>query len=445
MKIVGLKIEKGLVAAAVVQKGLRQTELMDSFSAPFATDAELIEILKEKAKDWGGARIVSSIPGYLFSQRVVHLPFADRKRVEKALPFELEDNVPFAFDDIVLDHIALDGGKSGKDSDGQTETPVLAIMLPQAVLRQHLELLSAAGIDPQVIVPSYIGLNAVSPMIKSDRNSLLVCGRDLCVRNGETVKALRSFAPATATGGLQHTLQALETDHKERVEKALILGSDDVVQSALAGIGIAVEQSAPEFHGKQAADAVSLGLAFSDQVNFRKGEFAYRRADEGMRRRRRTVIIAGAAAALLLATNIGVKYYVIESSYGRLDRAIKEIYRQTFPDARLAGDPAQLMRSKFDEAKKRLGALGTGTSALEVMKALTEGIPKEVRVLFQEFTLEGDRVKLQGEASSFEAVDKIKSELTKEKPFAVVTVQDTRMGVDNKVKFRIEIKLKQAI
>jgi Tfp pilus assembly protein PilN len=79
------------------------------------------------------------------------------------------------------------------------------------------------------------------------------------------------------------------------------------------------------------------------------------------------------------------------------------------------------------------------------MKAVTEGIPKEVRVSFQEFLLEGDRLKLQGEASSFESVDKMKAELQKAPPFAEVLVQDTRMGVDNKVKFRFDIKLKQTI
>jgi len=79
------------------------------------------------------------------------------------------------------------------------------------------------------------------------------------------------------------------------------------------------------------------------------------------------------------------------------------------------------------------------------MKAVTEGVPKEVRVSFQEFLLEGDRLKLAGEAASFESVDKIKAELQKAESFTEVAVLDTRMGVDNKVKFRFELKLKQAM
>ena len=56
-----------------------------------------------------------------------------------------------------------------------------------------------------------------------------------------------------------------------------------------------------------------------------------------------------------------------------------------------------------------------------------------------------DRLKLQGEASSFESVDKMKLELQKAPAFTDIQVLDTRMGVDNKVKFRFDIKLKQTM
>ena len=42
-------------------------------------------------------------------------------------------------------------------------------------------------------------------------------------------------------------------------------------------------------------------------------------------------------------------------------------------------------------------------------------------------------------------MDKIKAELQKSPLFVDVAVQDTRMGVDNKVKFRFEMKLKQGM
>ena len=445
MKIVGLKIEKGLVAAAVVQKAFRRTELVDFFSQPFATDAELVDILKSKSGDWAGAKIVSSIPGHLFTQRLVQLPFADRKRVEKALPFEIEDSVPFPLDDVVIDHLILDRGKTGKGGEAAKETDVLGIMLPKEVLKRHLELLASAGIDPQVIVPSYSGLDALSKMMKADGCTLLACGNDLCLRCGEAVKGLRSFSGSASTTGIRHTIQALEIEQKERVEKVLVLCPDNGSQTAFAELGIAVEQVAPELGGKKATDPVSLGLALSEQINFRKAEFAYHLADEGTRRRKRTIIIAGVVAAALLVVNLGVKFYVVETSYSKLDKEIRDIYRQAVPDSKVVADPVRQLRSNLEEARKKFGVLGTGTSALDAMKAVTDGIPKDVRVGFQEFNLEGDRLKLQGEAASFESVDKIKADLQKAEMFSEVTVLDTRMGTDNKVKFRLDIKLKQGI
>jgi type II secretion system protein L len=443
LKIVGLNIEKGKLAVAVVEKGLRQTDLKDSYCSTFATDAELIDILKEKARDWAGARIVSSIPGGYFSQRLVQFPFADRKRVEKALPFEIEDSIPFALDDVILDHLVVD--KADKRDDNRSVTAVLAMLLPKTILRMHLDLLASAGLDIQVIIPSYVGLYFVANMIQTEGLSILVAGQDLCLKDGKTVKACRSFSGSQATAGIRHILKALETERGAPVEKAYLLTENEGVSAEFAELGIPVEQIIPEFGGKKAVNSVSLGLALSEEVNFRRGNFAFHLVDAGMRKRRRSLIIAGVAAALLVLTNIGVKSYLTQLSYGKLDKEIKELYRQTLPDSKLVGDPVEQLRRRLEEAKKKFGVLGSGTSALDVMKAVTEAIPKEVRVSFQEFLLEGDRLKLQGEASSFESVDKVKAELQKTPAFAEVQVLDTRMGVDNKVKFRFDIKLKQTM
>jgi general secretion pathway protein L len=441
MKVVGINIDKGRLAVSVVQRQFGKSELVDSFIQSFATDAELADILREKSPSWAGAKIVSSIPGHLFSQRSLTLPFADRKRVEKALPFEVEDIVPFDLGDVVLDHLALGSAGAGKES----ETQVLCMMLPKTVLRQHLDLLVGAGIDPQTIVPSYAGLFSIAKMMPSDSGTLLLCGSDICLRSPVALKAFRSFSASNSTGGLRHVVQALETEHREPVEKAALLIDDEASRTALTEAGIAVEQVTPELNGKKAQDPVSLGIALLDDVNFRRGEFAYHVADEGSRRRRRMLIIAVAIVAVLFTVNIAVKFSIVRSGYGKLDAEIKEVYRQTFPDGRPAADPLRQMQDKMNEAKKRYGVLSSGTSVLDVMKTVTDGIPKEVRVTFTEFVLEGDRLKLQGESASFESVDKIKAELQKSPLFADVAVQDTRMGVDNKVKFRFELKLKQGM
>jgi general secretion pathway protein L len=443
VKIVGLKIGRERVAASIIDQGLRQAELKDCFSLPFASDAELADILRTKSEEWHGARIVSSIPGSQFSQRRVSFPFGDRKRIQKALPFELEDNIPFALDDVEIDHLVLEQTDAG---DGKRkETNVLGLMLPKTALRQHLDLLASASVDPQVVVPSYLGLFNIAKTIPVEGVAVLVEGGDICLKVGNAVMASRSFSRSLAMGGIRHTLKALETELKVQIERAYLLAPDDGLRKELADLGLAVQEVSPDFRGKKAEDAVSLGLALSEQVNFRKGEFGYRLEDAGKRKRRTVLIAVAAAAVVLAAANIGIKYYLVQSSYGKLDREIKEVFHQTLPNAKSAADPVRQLRTSLEDARKKFGVLGSGTSALDVMQAVTEGIPKEVRVSFQDFLLEGDRLKLAGDVASFESVDKMKVELQKIPSFAEVQVLDTRMGADNKVKFRLEIKLKQSM
>jgi type II secretion system protein L len=318
---------------------------------------------------------------------------------------------------------------------------VLGIMLPKSVLKQQLEMLAAAGLDPQAIVPSPVGLAAISRMVPTQGTVLIISGTDLCLKNNETVIAFRSFSASQATGAAAHTLKALENAYGLLVEKVLVLNGEHSAE--WENLGLVLEHVTPEYNGKKSEEPVSLGLALSGEINFRKGEYAYRLADEGTRKRKRTLIVAGVIAALLAVTNLGVKITVVQSGYGRLDREIKGIYQQLFPQEPMPGDPLRYLRDKLANARKQFGVLGSGSSALDAMRAVTEGIPKEVRVSFSEFNLEGDRLKLQGDAPSFESVDKIKAELQKVPSFGEVTVLDTRMGVDSKVKFRLDIKIKQ--
>jgi type II secretory pathway component PulL len=441
VKVVGLHIEKGLVAGAVIERGMRSAELVDSFSLAWSTNDELAALLRDKARAWAHSHIVCSIPGRRFSQRLLTFPFSDRKRLEKALPFELEDSIPFSEDDVEIDHLVLGGSAEA----GKKEFRVLGMMTTKSSLRQQLDALASAGLDPNAIVPSFIGLCSLAKTIPTDGPALFVSGSDLCLTDGRDIVACRSFSETQPTASLTHTLKAIEVETGIAIGTAYLFSAADKLHTELEDAGISVNVLSPEFNGKKAADAVSLGLALTDQVNFRKGEFAYRLADAGTRKRKLTLIVAGVAVAVLATANIGVRYYFTQSAYTKLDKEIRDTYQKAFPDAKAAADPMRQMRMKIDEAKKKFGALGGGSSALDVMKAVTDGIPKEVRVTFQEFLLEGDRLKLSGDAASFESIDKMKAELAKSDLIADVQVQDSRMGVDNKVKFRFDIKLKQSM
>jgi len=62
-------------------------------------------------------QVVSVLPGDAVTHRILELPFADRKRLEQTVPFELESHLPFELDETVIDFQVLDtsaDGTSGK-------------------------------------------------------------------------------------------------------------------------------------------------------------------------------------------------------------------------------------------------------------------------------------------------------------------------------------------
>ncbi|MDG1481709.1 MAG: pilus assembly protein PilM [Myxococcota bacterium] len=80
-------------------------------------------------------------PAQSTSIRRITLPFGDRAQVEKTLPFEVEEHVPFDLDETILASRIL--------SNEPSESVVLAAMAPSEAVSDYLTQLKAAGIDPK--------------------------------------------------------------------------------------------------------------------------------------------------------------------------------------------------------------------------------------------------------------------------------------------------------
>ncbi|MFT5681912.1 MAG: type IV pilus assembly protein PilM [Myxococcota bacterium] len=80
-------------------------------------------------------------PAQSTSIRRITLPFGDRAQVEKTLPFEVEEHVPFDLDETILASRIL--------SSEPSESVVLAAMAPAEAVADYLTQLKAAGVDPK--------------------------------------------------------------------------------------------------------------------------------------------------------------------------------------------------------------------------------------------------------------------------------------------------------
>lgn len=85
---------------------------------------------------------IAALPGEVAAARFVEMPYSDPKKVAATIGSELSDTLAFDLDDAVFDHTIaqkLEGGAS----------IALAVATPTKQLKDYLELLQGAGVDPK--------------------------------------------------------------------------------------------------------------------------------------------------------------------------------------------------------------------------------------------------------------------------------------------------------
>lgn len=92
--------------------------------------------------------IVSSIPGNSVSIHYLTIPFSDETRIKQVLPYEVESITPFPIEDMIIDQFIL-SKMNGKAPDGGSS--VVVALIKKDILRQYIENLKEAKIDPEII------------------------------------------------------------------------------------------------------------------------------------------------------------------------------------------------------------------------------------------------------------------------------------------------------
>src|SRR5271155_1471855 len=154
-RIVSIEISNDVVRAAVAERSWNSFVLTGTYEAKSdAEDPDLTAALGRLMEQAGAADVViSAFPGELVAKRLLTLPFHDRRRLEQAVPFALEEHLPFAVDDAGGSYVTV-----GRENRG---SQVLAAMARKADLSAHLKLLAKAGINPKTVTLSAVTLPAL--------------------------------------------------------------------------------------------------------------------------------------------------------------------------------------------------------------------------------------------------------------------------------------------
>ncbi|MDW7710077.1 MAG: type II secretion system protein GspL [Deferrisomatales bacterium] len=409
--------------------------------------------------------VVAALPADAAFARVVELPFADRARIVQAAPLEAEETLPLPLEELVC-HVQVLGRKGGAST-------ALLVAVPEEREAALLAGLAAAGRDPQIVDVEALALATVAgrALAEGARAVIVDLSPDLCqaVAVGASgPQAFHAFSSDPTDPGLLEEVTAIVARWAEAPE-----GPSDVY---LSGPG-AREQDLATWRAALACPvdllpfpaaglrdesgggepwpdwAVPLGLALRDaagrqvsQLNLRQGPFAPTQHSAPWRHLAAVCGIGGGILVSLWGLGVWTESAHREAQYQTLRADIRETFRRTLPQVRTIVSEVDQMRTAVRELEARAQGLGSlvdrDVSPLRVLREISSRIPKELEVEFRDFTVEEGRVRIDGVTGSFDAIDRIKADLSQYPRFSTVTVSDAKAGVErDKVLFRLTINL----
>ncbi len=457
--------------AAVAESTLRTQRVLGVYASPRTPGADLgVDLrgfLTRHALQWD--EVVSALPGNLVTHRVLRLPFRDRRRLDQTVAFELESHLPFDIEQAVVDYQVI------SQSDG--EAVILAVLAPKSTVREHLETLAAAGLDPRVVdLAPLAPLNLLRLGQVTGTGLAAFLGVDpdrttvALLRDGALV-GLRTLSRGIASP--EHTepvvrdirwslLALADTSTLESLtvwiggESAGVPGLSAALERALGTTPrsldtLPLDAVPPTLRREQARFATPLGLAVRERVSdrasgvdFRRGEFAYHREREALwNGLLRGGVLALVAAALAL-TSVLLESRQLQTRRDAVRSEIRSVFTAALPDTRtIVNEKAQLATeiANLEKQSKTHGRIApSAPRTVDVLRALSEGVPSDVSLDIDELSLDDETLRIRGSTRAYEMVEAVKRGLAARPEFLDVQVKDVRSSVDGqRVDFRLSM------
>jgi Fimbrial assembly protein (PilN)/Type II secretion system (T2SS), protein L len=474
-RILAIEVSGDCVRAALADRTYKSFELVAVYEQERTTgENDLSDALNRTVSAAGRCDVViSSLPGEYVAKRLLALPFTDHRRLQQVVAFALEEHLPFAVDDAVVAFARV-----GRES---SNTLVMAAAVRRHIVRQHLELLGGAGLDPKTVTLSALALAEMLTRARDGSPSahLVIdiesaCTSIVLVDSAGTPRAIRTVghgldfhvngalrAPATNAIFAAARQTMLAHGDKERPELILVgaaaetPGVPDLVAQTLqvpvrdigefdySGLIRGSVAISKRFAG---CIAMLLGEAPSsplELLNFRQGEFAFRGRSGTTAPLRIPILLVGTAAfAGFLQFSLGVAVSLRQLHL--LDRQIQKITAPALGKV----DPAKAQASlaaRLADMSSRLRLMGGNVghgSPLDVLEALSRVLPPGMPAEVQMIQIDDSGMKLEGEADSFTTVDQVKRALERDGSFGQVQLDHAAASSEpGKVDFHLSATL----
>ncbi len=452
---------------------------LSSIERVTARMAQLAPLLPSLHDDQEFTELAVALPGELVTFRLIDLPFSDPRRIESVLSYELETEVLQPIDELVIDHVlvrqASEGGATRVLVAAAPKAAIAQVVAKAAELGLPLRSIGAAplahlaGLGEEIEQPRLLvdigASEAVVVAVHRARpelaRSIPFAGRWFSEAiatafhlDGDTAERTKLEAGFIAHAGmrpesppqrrmdaclreavrplvreLRQTLAAYSASYGGTLSGLWLTGRGaqlpglaehlqaelELPVSAPPSLPLPVDEAfAPDA-------AVAVGLAFQTaeqglQVDFRKGEFAYRSDYSFLRGK--AVALAGALAAVLLFAGLNAfaslrgLHQEEERLQTRLDRAAAELFgadRAKKMDARAISEE---LRGKGGHAEV---VPIPSVTAFDLLDEVSRQAPpsEKIRLDISELKIEPKKIYLKATTQTNQQMDDFADELKK--------------------------------
>jgi general secretion pathway protein L len=412
----------------------RSAELIGAASIELGEERPLDDAVRSVAEKMAGSpRVILCLSPALFAQRPVSLPFKDLRKVREVLPAHLQGDVAMPVEELALEAMPVDEGQ------------FLALWARKSDISEAIGQFREAGIEPQVVSSLPFAL-ARLPGVPPD---CAVCdGSSLALLQGGRLTYFRAFNVEVTAAMIEATLSALELSGGELPSRLCLIGAGGSVLADADTLPLPVEkvEVPPElghlfkneatFHQLAGLYAVALANHAGTLPNFRQGELAWTAGDAKLRKKLILTGILAVTVILLLFVNKGLQHRAAAADLASLNKSIAAMYREVFSGRAKAVDEISEIKG---EIRKLAGVENSG-GYLDLMKKLAEDKGNSINGLY-EAELEGNSLRIKGDARSAQAVNEFKTALAP--LLATSTLGEVKSRPDGTVTFSLIGTLKE--
>lgn len=371
----------------------------------------------------------------------VSLPFRDQKKIERVLPLQIQDLVPFETEGFVVDAVSL-------KEISETEFDYLASLAPTEDVQEALQMLSQLGANPKTLTSKSSALTALTrlcPEYLKGSFALLLFSPSQCsfaVFVDSQLEHLRELPlqnedPNSAQLknvilDLRCSIAHVERTFGKQIERVFTVGSPQLGQSIQKVLGRSCEPldvssfvSIDPFVTASANDlALAVGLFASELpvttgtrvINYRQGRFAYKPTWGNF-------VLAFKDEwynyFFLLLAFVGWCGYTVASGYnalnqieGQITKEIQKVLPGEVIPYQQEGDFVKNKVSDLEEQLESLGSLSSLTP-LNSLRELSEAIGKEIDIEIDSLNIGHKSLSMRGSVLTNRMVGALQDALEK--------------------------------